>query len=752
MNQFFVLVLLTFLSSLAMANVTVSGVVIERGTKIPMTQVRVFILPHRLVAETDSQGRFEINNVPEGDFEFVVNQSGYLKFQEPDSTENAGRRTLLVQRESYTGFETVVVGQKDRRDNTSKSLSQKQFLQLPGSGGDPVKAVQNLPGVNRVAGFSSQVVIQGSAPNDTLYHLDGHEIPLVFHFGGLTSVVMPEAVERVDYFSAGYGPELGRAMGGIVSLVPRPADTKVRKTKGLAFADTLKAGGLIESQLSDQDSILVSGRYSYIGQVLRPVLAKNEAFNLTVVPEFSDINLVYNRDIDAKQNFRLTALYSKDSLGFLLKEPIRQDPSLRGTFSNTTEFYRILPTYSLKGEDSKTYKISAAVGEDRVGVNVGDNYFNLKNNQLSTRGEVEDKSSEFWHWWMGLDSVYSQGKVSVKLPTSFGGDGGVSNPISGTEVKEVEVKANVLDFGAYFKNEFFIPDTSWSVGPSVRADSFSLTKESFLSPRLAAKYKLSEHFLLKSAGGVYYQSPEPQQIDSTFGNPNIKAPRAIHMMVGFERDFKEGSEQGFSLNSSLFDRWFDNLVIRSTEYSTNDQGEQVPELYNNKGAGRAYGWEMLLKYDSRIWSGWISYTLARSTRWNPKTLGEQLFEFDQTHNLNIVGSYNLKDDWKVSGRYRYVTGNPNTPVVGASFDSDNDVYIPVRGGIYSERLSAFQQVDLRIDKTAVTDEGVWSIYLDIQNLLNTKNPESIQYAYDYSVKQEVSGLPILPSLGVKGEF
>jgi hypothetical protein len=106
----------------------------------------------------------------------------------------------------------------------------------------------------------------------------------------------------------------------------------------------------------------------------------------------------------------------------------------------------------------------------------------------------------------------------------------------------------------------------------------------------------------------------------------------------------------------------------------------------------------------------------------------------------------------ISSRLRYVTGNPYTPVVSASFDANNDVYIPKRGPIYSERMRDFNQLDLRIDKKWIGNQSISSMYIDIQNVLNQANPESIRYAYDYSTSQTVDGLPLLAAIGIKMEF
>ncbi len=161
--------------------------------------------------------------------------------------------------------------------------------------------------------------------------------------------------------------------------------------------------------------------------------------------------------------------------------------------------------------------------------------------------------------------------------------------------------------------------------------------------------------------------------------------------------------------------------------------------------------ETQLKFYDTPYTGWLSYTWSRSTRWRPDQ-SEYLSESDQTHNINLIASRDLAKNWKISGRFRYVTGNPYTPIVGGTFDADNDVYVPTRGAYYSERFSDFKQLDLRFDKKFIMEKEIWTFYLDIQNVWNQKNPESNQYAYDYSRKEEVSGLPVLPSLGLKGEF
>lgn len=742
------MILFLFWSSFGFANSQViEGRLLERGTQIPLKNVQVFILPHRLETETDVRGNFKFESVPEGVFTLMVNAPGYQRFESPDHTGFRESRNFFIERQVYAELESVTVGQVEKRDKTAKSLTQDEFLTLPGAGGDPVKAIQNLPGVNRVQGFSSRVVIQGSDPGDTRYDIDGHEIPQAFHFGGLTSVVMPESIERVDYLSAGYGPENGRAMGGVVSLKTRDPLVQDRDKKYFFFADTLKAGGLYEQRIDDKSRFLISGRYSYVGQILSRVFEDNEQLNLTVVPEFADLTGIYSRDLGEAEKVKVLFLASRDSLGFLFKEPLREDPSLRGEFKNEIQFYRLIPQWQKKFSETSEINISVGLGQNRFLAEIGDNYFRNRNWQMTVRGEWQKTFSEDLISQFGFDNQYSRGTVEVRLPNILD-TGGVNDPFSAGELQEVAVDFRNSNLGLYNRNEIRDGRTTWV--PSLRFEHYNLTGENFILPRLAINQQKSESLLLKAATGFYVQPPLPQEVNENFGNPDIRSPQALHFMTGFEKDFREGGPEGYTLTSSLFYRDFDRLVVNSPEIVTRN-GEQVPEVYDNEGTGSAYGAEVLLKLSTQDWDSWISYTWSRSRRTDPRN-GETPSEFDQTHNLNFVASRELPRNWKLSGRFRYVTGNPNTPVVGSYFDADNDVYLPERGQIYSERLADFYQLDLRADKKWIYDTSIWSFYIDIQNILNTQNAEEFQYSYDFSTKQKVTGLPLFPSVGVKGEY
>jgi hypothetical protein len=179
----------------------------------------------------------------------------------------------------------------------------------------------------------------------------------------------------------------------------------------------------------------------------------------------------------------------------------------------------------------------------------------------------------------------------------------------------------------------------------------------------------------------------------------------------------------------------------------------LPLLYNNRGTGHVYGAEVLIRHDLNAnLTGWIAYTLSRANRIDSDSDDERLFDYDQTHILTVVASYVLPRNWLVSGRFRLVSGNPNTPVVRSVYDVDSDFYQPVFGGVNSDRDAPFHQLDLRIDKRWIYQNWIFGAYLDIQNVYNKANAEGVSYNFDYSESKNETGLPLLTIFGLKAEF
>ena len=713
------------------------GTLLEKGTRKPLKEVSVFILPQKVKAVTDEKGQFWFEGIMPGNCQMIINLAGYLKFDRSEKCDSFNKQNFYLEKRSYTSFETTVTGKVEKRDDQSQSLTQEEFIKAPGSfGGDPVRAAQNLPGVGQ-NGANAQIIVQGASPDDTGYLINGHRVPLVFHFGGLSSVIIPEAVERVDLLPSGYGPEYSHAIGGIIGLTTK--EPKKDRLHGLAFVDLLNSGALLEGPIDEKSSFLLAGRYSYIGQVLKTVAKENEDFELTAAPTYYDLTGIYQRKINEKNKFKTTFIASKDELELILNKSPANDPELRGDFYSRTEFFRVIPQIVTEINSNTKIDNSLSIGRDSILVNINGRYLDVNSNVLSQRSELSHTWSARSKTYIGLDNSWNKGKINVNLPNNYS-IGGVSNPFSVGENRKFADDFSEALYGVYLRQELKTSaDSKWTFLPNLRFDHFTINDKSWLEPRFQLRYQRDPSLLLRGSVGQYVQEPEPQESSRLYGNRNIRSPYAWHYTVGFTKDFRKEGGKGLELTNNYFYKELKDLV--------------VPDLtrnYANSGTGQIYGAEFQAKYRKDEWSSQLVYTHLESERHIPG-FGTRPSEFDQTHNLNLIGSYNT-ERWTYSARFRFVTGNPYTPVNSSSFDSDNDVFIPQRGRIYSERFEAFNQLDIRIDRKFIYDTWILTAYLDIQNLYNASNAQNIEYSFDYTQKKKIRGLPILPTFGLKGEF
>ena len=99
-----------------------------------------------------------------------------------------------------------------------------------------------------------------------------------------------------------------------------------------------------------------------------------------------------------------------------------------------------------------------------------------------------------------------------------------------------------------------------------------------------------------------------------------------------------------------------------------------------------------------------------------------------------------------------MTGNPITPVVGSIYNANTDTYKPVYGAVNSDRSNAFHRLDVRVEKSWRVRNGSIAAYLDVQNVYDRHNEEGRAYNFDFTKSGVISGLPLLPSFGIRGEI
>jgi hypothetical protein len=353
----------------------------------------------------------------------------------------------------------------------------------------------------------------------------------------------------------------------------------------------------------------------------------------------------------------------------------------------------------------------------------------------------------------GLDIVGDHLIGHASLPelagTQFAAFPGAS---SGAQTQNITMTINSFDPGIYLET-----DLKWgrfTVTPGVRFNDDQILGHQMSSwdPRLWVRYQLFDRTRLKGSVGLYSQPPDSTDlVPAPLGNPNLQEQRALQTSFGIEHKFTDVINVDLT---GFYNRRYD-LVVSPGPTLVNPDGSITQYQYGNQGLGRAYGLELLLRHEvTKKFFGWIAYTLSRSEVRNQGDPSYVLSEYDQTHILTVIGSYRLPFGFEVGGRFRYVTGNPITPVVHPYdlYNVDENSFSATYGAERSARMPAFNQLDIRVDKYFQFKHWTLDTYLDAQNVYNATNVEEYFYDYRFRMAFPVPGIPFLPVLGMKGSF
>jgi TonB family protein len=705
-------------------------------------------------------GGFTFNDLPAGTVTVTIEAPGYTPLT-VEETLAKGESTEVKYRlvPKGDGLEVVIRGARPPREVVKRTLEQREISRIPGTNGDALRSIQSLPGVARPPGLAGLLLVRGSGPQDTQTFIDGTPVPLIYHFGGLSSVVPTELLEKIDFYPGNFSTQYGRVQGGIVDAGLRaPKDDG--KYHGLAQIDLIDARLMFEGPipLLKGWTFAVAGRRSWVDSWLGPVL-RSAGASVTQAPVYYDYQAMIQTNPTPDSSFRIAAFGSDDSLKLLLDKPSPGEPALSGNVGLHTAFQRVQARYRNDLPNGDKVGGVFALGQDVIEFGLSSLFFRLNVKSITGRFEYTHRLGKGLTINSGLDVQGGFFDVNVRLPAAPRPGEPPNQPFSTRNVVEQKLSGGYALPAAYFELEV-APTSRAKLVPGIRVDYLNVSNQFDFSPRINGRYELFPEFprtTFKAGLGIFHQPPQFQEVTPPLGNPKLATNRAIHYALGVEQDITkriEASVEGFV-------KQLDNVVVSSA----NATGSGVE--YKNAGRGYVVGSEVLLKYkpDAHFF-GWLAYTLSRSARTDGPGQDEHLVSFDQTHILTVLGSYRLGSGWEFGARFRLISGNLVTPNVcdassescdrnraNSLFHAASGVYTPIPySGPFSERLPIFHQLDIRLDKRWTFPTWQLSAYLDIQNVYNHANVEAISYNFNYTTRQYVAGLPFLPSIGLRGEL
>jgi hypothetical protein len=626
----------------------------------------------------------------------------------------------------------VVQGRRADVDVARRSLDADEMAHMPGARGDALASIESMPGVGHAPPLSGLLILRGSAPNDTNVFVDGTGINLPYHFGGLSAVIPSEVLERLDFYPGNYGAKYGRGMGGAVEFGIR-APRNDGHLHGLAQIDPIEARMLAEGPLAGGWTFLAAARRSTVDLWLDPILSGGG--NPTFAPRYYDAQLEVQKDIDRQRSFRLLLFGYDDALDFF-EGSGGPSAELAGGASEHFAFAAAQARYVDHYAPSGELSIMGSIGRDIARRHEGTFYYDIEQTPVDVRAQVTQRVVAGVRIETGADIVYAPYSGSGRAPALADPDvpsGGPSvMPLQATVARER------FEPGAYLQG-VLSPWRGSEVAPSVRADYDSATDAWDVSPRVAVRQGIgapgSRRTTLKAAVGEYFQPPQLVEIAPVFGQTGLRSNRSVQYDGGVEQDVTEQID----LAVDVFAKSMDHLVEPGS---------------GNSGEGRAWGVEWLLRYkpDSHFY-GWFAYTLSRSERRASASQPFYAFDYDQTHNLSVVGSWRIDDRWRVGARFRATSGNPYTPQGPGALDAGSATYLSTPAlQPNSSRLPTFHELDLRVDRAWRLGAVRLTTYVDVENVYSYQAPIGIVYSFNYAKSEFGRGLPVLPSLGLRGEL
>jgi hypothetical protein len=532
---------------------------------------------------------------------------------------------------------------------------------------------------------------------------------------------------------------------------------------GYVSADTLDASAMISAALGDRVRVAIAGRYGWLNSALQAVDAPNidEFF---AVPRYGDYQAKVQIALRRHESLDVVFLGSTDSLLEVIPDP---DPSRVRSETTGTSYERLYARYRRLLDDGASVEVVPFIGHDWSSLNAsfGATPATLDESTLrwGLRASHRSRVAEPVALTLGMDIDGSSANVfrngSLLIPPREG-DITVFGQPPGGDTNTDTWTAGVIDVAPYVVANVDLGPLS--VSPGLRADGFLLRTskqtpqvgatppigfeqlQGRLEPRISTRYRVTPRLSILGAAGIYSQPPDPADLSSVFGNPKLGAETADHVSLG-ESVLVTST---LSLETIGFYKWMSGLAVRNPSSTP-----QVAQALLQEGVGRAYGVQMLLR--QQPWHGffgWVAYTLSRSERLDTPGASWRLFDYDQPQSLTVVASKEL-GAWTVGTRFRYATGLPRTPVVGAFYDAKDDVYQPIFGPQNSIRLPDFWQLDLRVDRSfRIADSVRLLVYLEGLNVTNRANGEEYVYNIDYTRRGTVTGLPIIAVLGARAEL
>lgn len=788
------------LSLLLFCNITISfllaqpvhqvkGTVIDKSCRQPLEFINVMIVGLNKGGVTNAEGKFSIGQVPPGIYRLQASAIGYKTVTTPEYMLST--RDLHIQiemEENQTELEGVTVTASPfRRDIESpvslRIIGLQEIEKSPGANRDISRIVQSYPGVAfSPIGYRNDLIVRGGSPSENRFYLDGVEIPNINHFstqgasGGPVGILNADLIREVNFYTGAFPTDKGNALSSVLDFKLRDGDMERNSLKATLGASEVSLAS--NGHLGKKTSYLVSVRQSYL-QFLFDMLG------LPFLPTFTDAQFKLKTRFDARNELTVLGLGGIDKMKLNTKADDEDNeyilsylPKIQQETFTLGAVYRhyagahvqsVVASHSYLNNRNTKYQQNDESDPDRL-------MLRLRSTEQNTQLRLENSSSfRNWKVTVGTCLDYSQysnttfQKVYTDRAQTF----------------DYHTYLGIMRWGLFGTVNYTSIDERFTASLGLRADAnnYSAAMKDLsdqLSPRLSLSYQLTEHWSLSGNAGLYYQLPPYTALGFKNNNGLYANKYALRYMQVSQGSVGLNWRKGdtFEVSVEGFYKDYDKIPLSVADgipltCKGNDYGVIGNELLTSTAQGRSYGAELLLKWlVAKKLNLASSFTLFKSEYRTDKESEYIASAWDNRFIFNLRGTYNLPRHWSVGMKVSCIGGAPYTP-----YDADKSSLVTAwnaQGKPYydytrynEERLSAFTQVDIRIDKTFYLKRCMLGFYIDLQNIAGSKlkqadvlmstgvikNPDAPIAEQRYvmkSLKQESGTL--LPTLGITFEY
>lgn len=696
---FGILYIYVFSQALAQNKYTISGNIKDKRNGEDLIGATVVVVGTSIATSTNAYGFFSMS-LPEGKYKIAFQYVGYKTIiQDVDLVANQ-KIEIEIAEEKIELKEVEITAERPDQNVRSNQMSVnklgiKEISRIPALFGevDVIRSIQLLPGVSSVGEGASGFNVRGGSIDQNLILLDEAPVYNSSHLFGFFSVFNPDAVKDVKLYKGGIPAQYGGRLSSLLDVRLKEGNNKRLAVQG--GIGSIFSRLTIEAPIKkDKGSFIIAGRRSYIDALIAPALAGN--------PDLKGLRL-YFYDLTLKANYNLGKNDKVFLSGYLGKDEFgqasfgfnwgNQTLSARWNhvfsdklFFNLTGFYSRY-NYGLGAETNSSgdgFKWESSI--QNYSIKPEFTWYLNPNNTISFGAQ-----SIFYDFFPGEITIKVAGDESKnRLSSKYG----LENAVYVANEQKITARLTAT-YGLRFSNFNYIDSSRQDydqskvelnqkkrpISTAVWNSPQFLNKYWNPEPRLALKYELNEKSSLKTS---YMRTVQYLHLISntaasvpldvwTPATNNIKPQTADQVALGYFRNFGEDNDYEASVEGyyKSMRNQLDFVDNADLLLNPNLEGEVL------NGKGRAYGLEFYVKKNKGPFTGWISYTLARTERqvnglsennWYPN-------RFDRTHTLSIVANYDVQnkflffnDRWRFAANVFYGSGTPvNLPTNGYAY-------------------------------------------------------------------------------------